>query len=279
MTVTTVTVASKRPSRAREATAPTALRTPKVVTKAAAAKASTAMRSSAAPRASAKGGADVGEQRIYHVTHIGNLAGILSSGTLFADANRAWEARPAVDISSAETRESRRATLVSGQGSLSVAKYVPFYLSPNAKVWDSIRAHTDDPRLVLDAHGSAPYDFVILVSTVKKVLDAHVGEPDSAVIATDGDAAGVLTRFGTTREDAQRVLRKLRADPEADAILEAELLVEETFPYELVTLIGVANDRVRDVVKPILAASTHRPKVAVYPPWFQATEETAETAE
>lgn len=240
------------------------------------AKSAAAARSTAAPKTSAKAGADVGEQRIYHVTHISNLAGILESGALLADASKARGTRPAVDISSAENRESRRATLVAGQGSFSVARYVPFFLSPNASVWDTIRAQVADPRLTLDAHGSDAYDFVILVSTVKKVRDARTGESDSAAVVTDGDAAGMLTRFGTTTEDAQRILRKLRANPESEGILEAEFLVEEAFPYELVTLIGVANDRVRDAVKPILAASAHRPKVAVYPPWFQAAEETAE---
>ncbi|WP_166790476.1 DUF4433 domain-containing protein [Cryobacterium tagatosivorans] len=277
---------SKRASRAREASAPTALRTPRAEPT----KSARAVKAAALPRASAKKPADVGEQRIYHVTHISNLAGVLSSGALLADASKAWEGRPAVDISSDETRESRRSILVSGQGSLSVAKYVPFFLSPDATVWDSIRAHTGDPRLALDAHGSAPFDFVILVSTIKKALDTQAaavtdaadvaeGESGSAaasVVATDGDATGTLTRFGTSREDAERLLRILRADPESPAILEAEFLVEEAFPYELVTLIGVANDRVRDVVKPILAASSHRPKVAVYPPWFQASEESAE---
>lgn len=277
---------AKRASRAREASAPTALRTPR----AAPAKSARAAKATAAPRSSAKKLADVGEQRIYHVTHISNLAGVLSSGALLADASKAWEGRPAVDISSAETREARRAILVSGQGSLSVAKYVPFFLSPDASVWDSIRAHSDDPRLALDAEASAPFDFVILVSTVKKALDAQAGaestdaaaedeESGSAaasVVATDGDATGALTRFGATREDAERVLRTLRADPESPAILEAEFLVEEAFPYELVTLIGVANDKVREAVKPILAASSHRPKVAVYPPWFQPSEEAAE---
>jgi len=256
----------------------------------------------AAPK---KGGADVGEQRIYHVTHINNLAGVLSSGAILADASKAWESRPTVDISSAETRESRRAVLVAGQGSLSVAKYVPFFLSPDASVWDSIRAHSDDPRLALDAHGSAPFDFVILVSTVKKALNSQaeaeaegadaagadaagadaagadaaatdVASGAASVVATDGDATGVLTRFGATRDDAERLLRKIRSDSESPAILEAEFLVQESFPFELVTLIGVANDKVRDVVKPILAASSHRPKVAVYPPWFQPAEESAE---
>ncbi|MEO6199833.1 MAG: DarT ssDNA thymidine ADP-ribosyltransferase family protein [Cryobacterium sp.] len=289
---------AKRASRAREASAPTALRSPRAeparsarATKAAAAAAVT----KAAPK---KAGADVGEQRIYHVTHINNLAGVLSSGAILADASKAWESRPIVDISSAETRESRRAVLVAGQGSLSVAKYVPFFLSPDASVWDSIRALRDDPRLALEAHGSAPFDFVILVSTVKKALSAQTADavsadavsadaestdaeatdaaPDAAsVVATDGDATGALTRFGATRDDAERLLRKLRADAESPAILEAEFLVQESFPFELVTLIGVANDKVRDVVKPILAASAHRPKVAVYPPWFQPAEESA----
>ena len=309
---------SKRASRAREASAPTALRSPRAAQPT---KSARAGKTATVPRASAKKAGDVGEQRIYHVTHISNLAGVLSSGALLADASRAWEGRPAVDISAAETRESRRSILVSGQGSLSVAKYVPFFLSPDATVWDSIRAHTDDPRLALDAHGAAPFDFVILVSTVKKAIDAQAAaatdaaEPaaadsaaadsaaaDSAVaesavaesgaaesaseapvgplvagvVATDGDAAGVLTRFGATRDDAEGVLRRLRADPDSPAILDAEFLVAEAFPFELVTLIGVANDRVRDAVKPILAASSHRPKVAVYPPWFQPAEESAE---
>ena len=290
---------AKRASRAREASAPTALRTPKAEP----ARSARTARATSTPRTSAKKVADVGEQRIYHVTHISNLAGVLSRGALLADASKAWEGRPAVDISSAETRESRRAILVSGQGSLSVAKYVPFFLSPDASVWDSIRAHNDDPRLALDAHGSAPFDFVILVSTVKKALDAQAatetstetstetdaeptdaanaaadesGSAAASVVATDGDATGALTRFGASREDAERVLRTLRADPDSAAILEAEFLVEEAFPYELVTLIGVANDKVREAVKPILAASSHRPKVAVYPPWFQPSEESAE---
>lgn len=278
---------AKRASRAREASAPTALRTPRAEP----ARSARAARATAAPKASAKKLTDVGEQRIYHITHISNLAGVLSRGALLADASKVWEDRPAVDISSAETRESRRAILVSGQGSLSVAKYVPFFLSPDASVWDSIRAHSDDPRLALDADASVPFDFVILVSTVKKALDAQAGsgsadasdadDEESAsavasVVATDGDATGALTRFGTSREDAERVLRKLRADPESAAILEAEFLVEEAFPFELVTLIGVANDKVREAVKPILAASSHRPKVAVYPPWFQPAEESAE---
>ncbi|WP_166788673.1 DarT ssDNA thymidine ADP-ribosyltransferase family protein [Cryobacterium sp. HLT2-28] len=226
---------------------------------------------------------NVGEQRIYHLTHIRNLAGILESGALLADTSEAWTTRPVVDISSAPNRDARRTALVSGDGSSSVAGYVPFFLSPNARLWDGLLTGTTDPRLSADAHTAEIFDFVILVSTVKKLRDAQAaaedaadasGASDAAVAVTDGDAAGALTRISATPETSDSLLRRLRADAESDGILRAELLVAETFPFDLVTLVGVANDKVRDEVRGILAASTHKPKVAVYPPWFHAVEAT-----
>ena len=37
---------------------------------------------------------------------------------------------------------------------------------------------------------------------------------------------------------------------------------------QLITLIGVANDRVRAAVRALLAGSGYQPRVAVHPPWF-----------
>jgi hypothetical protein len=250
-----------RASRARTPEAPTALRT--VVAPITTGTAKTKRHDD-----------NVGEQRIYHLTHIRNLPGILATGRLLADASDAWEQRPVVDISSSANRDARRQTQVAGAHGLAVADHVPFFLSPNALVWENIRAQSLDPRLSETAHDAAAFDFVILVSTVKKVLDAQAAEPEAAPFAvTDGDAAFAATRFGSTPEAADALLRSLRADLDSDAILKAELLVPAEFPFGLITLIGVANDRVRDAVKPILAAASHKPKVAVYPPWFHPTED------
>ncbi|MFC5929744.1 DUF4433 domain-containing protein [Cryobacterium melibiosiphilum] len=231
----------------------------------------------AARSSSARIAADnVGEQRIYHVTHVRNLAAILESGALLADANEDWDTRPTIDISTVDTRAARRAAVVAGDGSASVASYVPFFLSPNANIWQGVRSSTADPRLVLDALGSDAGDFVILVSTVKTVLAgraAAIEADEASVTITDGDAGGVLTRFAATVAAADRMLRLLRANPESDALQNAELLVAGEFPFELVTLVGVTNDKVRDIVKPLFAGSAFRPKVVVYPPWFLAAEE------
>ncbi|TFC28803.1 DUF4433 domain-containing protein [Cryobacterium sp. TMT1-3] len=223
---------------------------------------------------------NVDEQRVYHLTHISNLASILHDGHL--SANAALTTRPAVDISAAATRETRRDARVTG-ADRSVAEYVPFFLSPNASVWESIRAEQADPRLALDSHGSEAFDFVMLVSTVKTINDglaARAAAPTDAddddeaphipslVAVTNGDAAAPLTRFGATPATAERMLQTLRAETDGTMLLEAELLVPDAVPMELITLIGVCNDNVRATVRGILKASAFKPKVAVYPPWF-----------
>jgi hypothetical protein len=228
---------------------------------------------------------NVDEQRVYHLTHISNLAAILRDGSLLA--NEALTSRPAVDISSPATRAARQEARVADDGR-SVAEYVPFFLSPNASVWESIRAEDADPRLTLDAHGSEAFDFVMLVSTVKKIndglaaraaaADAHTSEDEaplvpSVVAVSNGDAAGTRTRFGATPATAERMLQTLRAETDGEMLLEAELLVPDAFPMELVALIGVCNDNVRETVRTILKASAFKPKVAVYPPWFHTSAE------
>lgn len=231
---------------------------------------------------------NVDEQRVYHLTHISNLAAILQDGRLLA--NEALTKRPTVDISAPATRAARREARVADDGR-SVAEHVPFFLSPNASVWESIRAEAADPRLALDPHGSEAFDFVMLVSTVKKIndglaaraagadatadADADADAPfvPSVVAVSNGDAAATLTRFGATPATAERMLQTLRAETDGEMLLEAELLVPDAFPMELVSLIGVCNDNVRETVRGILKASSFKPKVAVYPPWFHTSAE------
>ena len=257
---TATRVTKPRASRAREAATPTALRSAPVTT----------APSIKAVRSTTTSGGNVAEQRIYHVTHITNLPAILNSGALLAEANEARDTNPVLDIASTGYRETRRGVVVTGaEPERSVAEFVPFFLSPDSLLWDNIRSHEADPRLAPTAADWVSFDFVVLVSTVGKAIEAA----GSAV--ADGDAAGPLTRFGATTESRERMLRTLRADKDSDAILAAEFLVEESFPFELVSLIGVANDKVRDAVKEILTASGFRPKVAVYPPWFQSSEDAA----
>ena len=196
----------------------------------------------------------VGEQRIYHLTQVANLADILSHGELRCD--------PPGAIWAEVVRQARRKTEIVSGGV--VADYVPFFLTPNARVWEAVRSSAPDPRLSPDLRGQLPADFVLIVSTIAKVASL-------ATVVADRDATLPLTRFATDQESSDRMLRRLHGDD--DAITDAEFLVKGAFPLELVSLIGVAHAKARDTVKSILSSSGYSTKVSVYPPWFQRPEE------
>jgi hypothetical protein len=209
----------------------------------------------------------VGEQRIHHVSHVSNLEGILHSGGLFADACDAWTARPALDVSSQDNRNRRRTTVAAGDAT--VAGYVPFYLSPNAHLWETIRAGITDPRLSPSVGALPASEFIIFVSTVGKVAGHrdHTGTGD--IVVSDRDAADPRAHFSASVDDYELMLRRLQADRDSDTpLLHAELLVKDTVPLTVFSLIGVANDKARDRVRAILESWEFQPRVAVHPPWF-----------
>ena len=85
-----------------------------------------------------------------------------------------------------------------------------------------------------------------------------------------GDAAGAVTRLETTKDSAERMLRKLRTEEETGAILEAEVLVETSLPFDAISVISVATVSVREAVKELLDSTPYKAKVAAHPPWFES---------
>ena len=209
----------------------------------------------------------VGEQRLYHITHLSNLAAIIGTGSLLADSSSAWDRRPTVELTSPESREVRRDAVISDNISATVASYVPFFLSPDSEMWCNFRNQDPDVRIAPAVAGSPASGFIMLVSSVSKAI-----EGGNAAVVTDGDPAEAATRFATTPDANERMLRNLRAHEDSPALLSAEYLVADFFDFSLITLIAVGNDRARDDVKAQLKAAGRPTKVSVYPPWFQKPE-------
>jgi hypothetical protein len=212
------------------------------------------VRSAATPRRTAgvtttRKTINLGDQRIYHLTHVRNLDNILETGELRADAT------PTINLSTDLTRELRlTAEVVPGE---SVGGYVPFYLSPDATLWQQLRGGaSDETRWSAAARAAASGDFIFLVSTAKALGD------DGAL--ADGDAAATLTRFASGA-DTGRMLVRLHDEAR---LQDAEALAKESFAFDSVQLIGVANDPMRERVRGMLDAANFATKVAVYPPWF-----------
>ena len=169
-------------------------------------------------------------------------------------------ATPVVDISAPDNREIRREVRTGSEpASATVSAHVPFFLVPNAFLWERMRDSEADLRLAESVHTTSTSDFVILVSTVRAAGEL-------AVVA-DGDAADPSTRFSSLAESGGKMPRRLH--DEEHAVFDAELLVPGEFPFEAITLVGVANDKVRSDVRAMLSEHGFSQKVSVYPPWFQ----------
>ena len=204
--------------------------------------------------------------RIYHVTHVENVASILGEGAILADSAGAT---PTVDISAVDAREFRRSAAVDGTESV-VADYVPFLLSTDAHVWNAVRTATPDPRLAPHAVERPASDHVILVSSVAGAVGALTDTPGSVAVS-DADAAAGGVAMASDWPGVLRLLQRLHRDDDGARLLTAEFLVRECLPLERVILIAVGNEPVRDRVRGALDAVGLRTRVAVYPPWFQAT--------
>lgn len=57
-------------------------------------------------------------------------------------------------------------------------------------------------------------------------------------------------------------------DPDIKEGKQAEFLIEQSFPWELVEVVGVISERVAEQVTEACRAAAHRPKVVVKPEWY-----------
>ncbi len=169
----------------------------------------------------------------------------------------ARSAASAAGISSATTRELRASVELATGGF--VADRVPFQLSPNATRWNEVRSGAVGPHWSDAARAANPLEFVILVTSA--------GAVGADILFANGDAAAPATRFAAGDAGTALLRSTYALDPE---LLDAEVLAAAPVPFSSITLVGVANEPVRDQVRQLLAdVGGAAPKVAVYPPWFQ----------
>ena len=194
-------------------------------------------------------------QRIFHVTHVDNLAGILGDGAIKPSS----AAEPAVKLGSEITDELRRTASATNEAS--VADCVAFSLSPQATWWGEVQQGAAGPTWSEQARHATITDFVVLGVPVAAVEDR--------LVVTDGDAAAMVTTISTP-DTVRRMLARAAGDP---AVLQAaEALIPGEVALDAVALVAVANDKRRAEVRGLLAEAGVNAKVVVYPPWFVALE-------
>ncbi len=203
---------------------------------------------------------------IYHITPIDNLESIISEGRLLA-YNVMLETGTNYTNIAYENIQDRRARIRVPCGAGGVLHdYVPFYFAPRS------------PMLYTINQGNVPnytQGQAAVIHLVSDVLEIDIRGLD--FVFTDGHAVMEFTTFfddldylGAIDWDVMesRYWFDINEDNDRKRRRQAEFLVKNFFPWELIREIGVINSTIKAKPENILQNFTHKPSVIVQKNWY-----------
>jgi hypothetical protein len=206
--------------------------------------------------------------KIYHITHIGNLPGIIENG-LWSDAECIRQGLKCSSVGMSKLKERRLTELaVRCHAGTKVGSYVPFYFCPRS-IMLFLLARGNHPDLTYD--GGQRRIVHLVADSSKAAQWAAVAGHRWAF--TNGNASARYTRFSNEfakiRElDWQAIQQTDWRDPLIKEAKQAEFLVERHFPWTLVEQIGVIDGTMETETRHILQSATHQPDVNVVREWY-----------
>ena len=207
--------------------------------------------------------------KIYHITHLRNLRGILEEGMLWSDAKRLELGLDCEVVGMHAIKRRRLERLEVGcHPGTKVGDYVPFYFCPRS-VMLYILHKGNHPNLDY-TEGQRP--IMHLQAGLQSTVD-WAEENDVRWAFSDRNAGAFYAEFFKSVRDARRidwkaVLATDWRDPVVKEGKQAEWLVHESFPWSLVEKIGVLHSSVAQQVRSILKGADHQPTVAVERGWY-----------
>lgn len=199
---------------------------------------------------------------IYHITHVDNLAGIVKAGGLWCDAKRRAGACRAKEIGYQHIKDRRtRRRVPVGPGGV-LADYVPFYFCPRSVMLYVIS------RGRVEGHEGRDVPVIHLVANVAPMLllpgewaftNRHA-EPVEAEYYAD------LGGFERIRWDI--IESNSWGGDDRRPFKQAEFLIHEFCPWELIDRIGVWGPEQAAAVEKVLQGAKHRPIVEVQRDWY-----------
>jgi len=206
---------------------------------------------------------------IYHITSIKNLTSILKSGGIVSH-NRLRDTKTSYTNIAYEHIQDRRANKIVPCGAGGVLHdYVPFYFAPRSPMLYAIHKGYVEEYI-------EEQDSILHLVTTAEVIN----ENGLAYAYTDGHAVMAYSEFFDDIEFLNRYpiidwkLMKSNSwfntedDPNRKCRRQAEFLVHQLFPWDLVTEIGVINSKIQAQVNNLLLKSVHKSKVSVRSSWY-----------
>ena len=204
--------------------------------------------------------------KIYHIVHVDRLSNIIADGQLWCDAVMASRQNAGTTIGMSNIKQYRLTKTLSSHPDLHVGDCVPFYFCPRSVMLYVIH-RANNPELAYHG-GQGP----ILH------LEADLRETIAWANTNNRRWAFTTSNAGSRYfEDYADLARLERIDWDAVQAVEwaqrkdgkqAEFLLESSFPWEVVSRIGIRSKRVYGKVQDALREARHRPTVEIKPGWY-----------
>jgi hypothetical protein len=208
------------------------------------------------------------QPKVYHIVHVDRLPSILANGGLVSDAQMSQRTGAGTVIGMSRIKLRRLTLPVTCNPGTCVADYVPFYFCPRSIMLFVIHK-ANDPDLAYTG-GQGP--ILHLEADLSDVVAWATSVGRRWAFSTS-NAGAYYTSFYNTEADLDRLRWDAIADrdfrpPDVKEGKQAEFLVHEAFPWDLVCRIGVHSQALRTQVYGILQGGDHRPPVEVTPTWY-----------
>ena len=213
------------------------------------------------------------QPKIYHIVHLDRLPSIIADGSIWCDAemvNRGGTGTP-IGMSSIKQRRLSELTLKS-HPHLYVGECVPFYFCYRSVMLYSIfRGNNPDlsykggqgpiVHLEADLHQSVTW------ANAQSRRWAFTASNAGARYFEDWSDLSQLAKVNWIAVQAQW-WSGLGVDEALKEGKQAEFLVEGSFPWTLISRIGVRSDAIRVKVLNKLQVTGHQPPVEIKPDWY-----------
>jgi ssDNA thymidine ADP-ribosyltransferase DarT-like protein len=199
---------------------------------------------------------------IYHITHINNLGRIVAQGGLYCD--REAQKLKVVSIGHQHIKDRRLNRAVPLPPDGTVGDYVPFYFGPRSPMLFAIN------KGVVKGYAEGQRPIIYLRSTAEAVRDTGL-----QWVFTEGHAEIAYTDFFNRLEDLNQIDWNVINGrywydtdefPDRKRKRQAEFLVKDFFPWNLVMQIGVYDQGIGNGVAEILQGQG--PAVQIQRGWY-----------
>jgi len=206
---------------------------------------------------------------IYHITHVDNLSSIIGDGGLWSDAERIRRGLVHQNVGLTEIKQSRLSErAVHCHPGTMVGEYVPFYFCPRSIMLYLL--YRGNRQGLTYAGGQRP--IVHLVADLEETVE-WANEQGVRWAFSTRNAGTAYADFFSDLDDLDKVnWNAVEATDFRDFVIkdgkQAEFLLFERFPWELIKTIGVINDPVAGQVQAALGTHVSRPRVEIRREWY-----------